>query len=306
MGDHPALIAFRTLGRVTWFGVFVPQLRMSYPTIEARVLAAEDAGFDSVWFMDHLWAPAANDADTLEGWVLASAIAARTTTIRLGHLVNCDPFRHPAVLAKMAATLDVISGGRLELGLGWGSVAAELHAFGITEAPAAERSARLRETLLVLGKMFRGEPFDFDGRFVSLRGAIGRPVPIQQPIPIHIGGGGVRLTMPLVREFAQFWNCPSYAVDRFEELRTLAAPARITMQRPIGLAPTAAAREEVDELARRRFGAWGGLVTGTAEEVAAVLRADVARGVEGFVVQFHDFATPETLRHFMREVAPAV
>src|SRR3954469_22860403 len=94
---------------------------MSFDVILERTLAAEAAGFDSVWLMDHLAAPAAPDQDTFEGWTLAAALAARTTTIRIGHLVTCDPFRHPAVLAKMAATVDVISGGRLELGIGWGS-----------------------------------------------------------------------------------------------------------------------------------------------------------------------------------------
>ena len=112
-----------------WFGVFLPQLRMSFDTILERTLAAEAAGFDSVWLMDHLAAPAAPQWDTLEGWTLAAALAARTTRIRLGHLVTCDPFRHPSVLAKMAATVDVLSGGRLDLGIGWGSVDAELRAW---------------------------------------------------------------------------------------------------------------------------------------------------------------------------------
>ena len=95
---------------------------MSFERIVERTLAAEAAGFDSVWLMDHLAAPMAPEVDTLEGWTVASALAARTSTIRIGHLVLCDPFRHPALLAKMAASLDVISDGRLELGLGWGSV----------------------------------------------------------------------------------------------------------------------------------------------------------------------------------------
>jgi len=81
-----------------WFGLFLPQLRMSFDVILERTLAAEAAGFDSVWLMDHLAAPAASDQDTFEGWTLAAALAARTTTIRIGHLVTCDPFRHPALL----------------------------------------------------------------------------------------------------------------------------------------------------------------------------------------------------------------
>src|SRR5262245_45041864 len=113
-----------------WFGLFLPQLRMSFDTIVERTLAAEAAGFDSVWLMDHMAPPGMPHHDSFEGWTLASALAARTSTIRIGHLVTCAPFRHPALLAKMAATVDVLSDGRLDLGLGWGSVPAELRTFG--------------------------------------------------------------------------------------------------------------------------------------------------------------------------------
>ena len=158
-----------------WFGIYLPQLRMSFDRILERTLAAEAAGFDSVWLMDHFTAPAAPEVDTFEGWTVATALAARTSTIRIGHLVLCDPFRHPALLAKMAATLDVISGGRLELGIGWGSVPAELETYGFGPEPPAVRAAKLRETLEILELMFGGEPFDYDGAHYQLRRAIGRP-----------------------------------------------------------------------------------------------------------------------------------
>jgi alkanesulfonate monooxygenase SsuD/methylene tetrahydromethanopterin reductase-like flavin-dependent oxidoreductase (luciferase family) len=289
-----------------WFGAFLPQLRMSFDTVLERTLAAEAAGFDSVWLMDHLAAPAAPEWDTFEGWTLAAGLATRTNRIRLGHLVTCDPFRHPAVLAKMAATLDALSNGRLELGLGWGSVDAELRAFGIDAGPADERAARLRETLEILPRMFSGEPFDYAGEHYRLEGARGRPVPVQDRIPLHIGGAGPKLTMPLVREFADWWNCPSYAAGRLAELRPLAGSARVSVQHPVGLAAGAADREEAREIAIRRFGSWGGVVTGTPAEVADALVADVAIGARGFVLQFHDFGTDGTLKRFMDEVAPAV
>ena len=289
-----------------WFGLFLPQLRMSFDTILERTLAAEAAGFDSVWLMDHLAAPAAPGWDTLEGWTLAAGLATRTSRIRLGHLVTCDPFRHPAVLAKMAATLDVLSGGRLELGLGWGSVDAELRTFGIDAGTAPERAARLRETLEILPLMFAGEPFDYSGAQYRLAGAVGRPVPVQSRIPVHIGGAGPKLTMPLVRDFADWWNCPSYAADRLEEVRPLAGDARVSVQHPVGLAAGDANRAEVSALTQRRFGSWGGIVTGAAEEVAGALVADVDFDARGFVLQFHDFGTTETLERFMGEVAPAV
>lgn len=291
---------------MTTFGLFLPQLRMSFATILERTLAAEAAGFDSVWLMDHLAAPAAPDQDTFEGWTLASALAVRTTTIRIGHLVTCDPFRHPAVLAKMAATVDVLSDGRLELGLGWGSVPRELETYGIAAGSSTARAARLRETIEILDLMFAGEPFDHDGT-VELRGAIGRPRPVQLPRPpLHIGGAGPKLTMPIVRDHADWWNCPTYAVDRLAELRPLAGDARVSVQHPVGLATGSADRNEVLAVAQHRFGGWGGLVAGTAPEVADALGVEAATGVEGFIIQLTDFGKPETIDRFMTDVAPTV
>ena len=106
-------------------------------------------------------------------------------------------------------------------------------------------AAKLRETLEVLDLMFAGETFDYDGEHVQLHQAIGRPVPAQPRIPVHIGGGGPRLTMPLVERFADWWNCPGYALDRIDELRPLAGTARVSTQHPIGLAPDSASRDEV-------------------------------------------------------------
>ena len=291
---------------MTWFGLFLPQMRMTFDAILERVLVAEAAGFDSVWLMDHLAPPAALDHDSLEGWTLAAALAARTSRIRIGHLVTCDPFRHPAVLAKMVATVDVVSGGRVELGIGWGSVPAELRTFGIGERPARERAARLRESLEVCALMLAGERFDYSGEHFRLAGAIGRPVPVQARVPVHIGGAGPQLTMPLVRDFADWWNCPSYGVDRLAELRPLAGDARVSVQRPVGLALHQAGRDEMLAMSERRFGAWGGLVAGTVSEIVDVLAADVDAGAEGFVLPFTDFATPATIDLFMSEVAPAL
>lgn len=287
-------------------GVFLPQLRMSFATIEERVLAAEEAGYHSVWFMDHLAPPAAPDADCFEAWTLATAVGARTSSIRIGHLVLCNQFRHPALLAKMAATLDVLTGGRLELGIGWGSVREELRAWGIGDEPAPVRAERLREALEVLRLLFTGERVSYRGRHYRLDDVAARPTPVNGRVPIHIGGGGPKLTMPLVREFADWWNCPSYAVERLPDLRPLAGAARVSVQHPVGLAPSSAARDEVADTARRRFGSWGGLLCGTPDEVAAALRAEADAGVELFVLQFSDFGTPATLRLFATEVLPAL
>jgi len=288
------------------FGVFLPQLRMSFATIEAKVRSAEELGYHSVWLMDHLAAPAAPQHDTLEGWTLAAALAALTSSVRLGHLVTANPLRHPAVLAKMAATVDVVSGGRLELGLGWGSLEDELVTYGIGIASRPTRAAQLGEAIEVIELMFTGEPFDYAGRHFRLKGAVGRPRPLAGRVPVHIGGAGRRLTLPLVARHADWWNCPSYAVDQLEELRPLAGKARVSVQHPVGLASSTAARAEVEQLTTKRFGAWGGIVTGTPDDVAAALARERRAGVELFILQFHDFATPDTLARFAREVIPAL
>ena len=288
------------------FGLFLPQVRLPFETLLERSLVAEAAGFDTVWFMDHLLAAGAPELDVLEGWTTATAVAARTERMRVGHMVLCDAFRHPAVLAKMVVSLDQISGGRLELGIGWGSFPDELKAFGFGAPSAADRSARLAETLEVLQLLFTGESVTYNGRFVELDGAFCHPTPVQDPLPIHIGGAGERLTLPLVRRFAQWWNCPSYAVDRLEELLPQVGDARVSVQHPVALVTDPSERATVEEVVQRRFRGWGGIMCGTPEEVAAALSREVALGVERFVVQLWDFATPASIETFAREVIPRV
>ena len=215
-------------------------------------------------------------------------------------------FRHPALLAKMAATLDVLSDGRLELGLGWGSVPDELVRYGFGDHPAAHRAAHLEDTLEVLERMFTGEPFSYEGNHLTMTGRARAP---------DTGAGegadpprrrGKRLTLPLVARYADWWNCPTYALDQFDELKPLTGTARVSVQRVVALAASTAEREEVVATAERRFGAWGGLVAGTPDEVVAALRADRERGAELFIVQFTDFGLPATMRLFAAEVTPAL
>jgi alkanesulfonate monooxygenase SsuD/methylene tetrahydromethanopterin reductase-like flavin-dependent oxidoreductase (luciferase family) len=288
------------------FGFFLPQIRLPWPEILARALCAERLGYHSLWLMDHLAAPAAEENDCLEAWTLATALAARSERIRIGHLVLCNSFRHPALLAKMAATLDRVSGGRLELGLGWGSQPGELSSFGIGEEPPAVRAARLRETIEILRLLFSGERVSYEGRFFRLNNAIARPTPVQAPLPIHIGGAGPKLTLPIVREQADWWNCVSTGVERLAELRPLVGDVRISVQHPVALAESEAARESTRERAKKRFAGWGGLVCGTADEVAEALAREARMGVELFICVFADGGRPETLERFARDVVPAV
>ena len=288
------------------FWLYLPQMRMSFGTITERARAAEQAGFDGIAVMDHFAPPALPSADSFDAMTTAAAIAARTDQLKISHLVLCSSFRHPSVLAKEMVSLDHLSGGRFELGIGWGSVPGELSRFGLPVEEPARRSARLEEYLQVFAALFTGQPVDFDGEFVTLRGAQLSPVPLAGRIPVVIGGGGARLTMPLVARYADWWNCPGYAFDRFDGLRKLAGSARISTQHPVGLAATAADVPTVTAITQRRFGGWGGLLAGTAADVAGALADLQARGVERFYLQFSDFGLPETLARFGADVIPRV
>jgi alkanesulfonate monooxygenase SsuD/methylene tetrahydromethanopterin reductase-like flavin-dependent oxidoreductase (luciferase family) len=239
-------------------------------------------------------------------FVTAAAVAVATTTVSITPLVTCASFRHPAVLAKIAVSLDHLSQGRFELGIGWGSVPAELGVYGIHDEPPAVRSARLAEQLALLEALFTGEAFDHHGRFYTLEKAQQRPRPINGRIPILIGGAGPKLTMPLVARYADWWNVPSTDVYRVDEMRALAGNARVSTQHVIGLAATSTALRDVEDLSRKRFGNWRGLIIGTPDQVADQLIAIARSGVERFFLPFSDFAPPETLQLFGSEVIPAV
>jgi len=286
------------------FWLYLPQMRMSFATITERARAAEQAGFDGIALMDHLAPPGLPTADMYDAITTAAAIAMGTTRLKIGHLVLCSSFRHPSVLAQEMVSLDHLSGGRCELGIGWGSVPGELTRFGLPLAASADRAARLGEYLEITEALFTGQPVDFEGEFFTLHGAQLSPRPLAGRIPVVIGGGGSRLTMPLVARYADWWNCPGYAFDRLDQLRPLAGTARISTQHPVGLAATAEDVPVATALAERRFGGWGGLITGTAADIAGRLAGLADRGVERFYLQFSDFGTPGTLDRFGDEVIP--
>jgi alkanesulfonate monooxygenase SsuD/methylene tetrahydromethanopterin reductase-like flavin-dependent oxidoreductase (luciferase family) len=304
------------------FGIYVPQLGFDYAQIRERADACEALGFHSIWFFDHLYGPELPDLPALEGWTLATAVLAQTERLRVGHLVLSATFRHPALLAKMATTLDVISGGRLELGLGSGSYAPEHERAGMAWGTLAERTALLAETLEIVAGGFASDSVTTDGPRFPLHDFPVRPRAVQQPRPpIHVGGAGERRTLPLVARYADVWNCPTYALGELDRKRAALvreceaigrdpASIRLSIEAVLVLAADDAALADARARAARRFPGtgWGldaGGFVGTPATVVARIRERVEQGFTFFVFFTHDRAAPETLELFAREVMPA-
>jgi alkanesulfonate monooxygenase SsuD/methylene tetrahydromethanopterin reductase-like flavin-dependent oxidoreductase (luciferase family) len=280
---------------------FVPQLRMEMGDLLDRARAAERAGFVGLALMDHLAPPMAESRPLLDAMACAAWLLARTDHLRVGHLVLCDGFRHPSLLAKEAATLTEASGGRFELGLGSGSVPEELDRFGVGRLDGSARTRRLGESLEVLAGLWSGEPFDFEGEFFRLSGAQQRPTP-RSPIPIVLGGIGPR-TMELVARHATWWNLPVHRLDRLEGLRTSTGAARVSVQLMVAFVAEGTDRAEVEEPARRRYASMGeGLLVGDAAEVRRRLSQLATLGVERAYIWFADLAPASTLESFGAEV----
>jgi hypothetical protein len=221
-------------------------------------------------------------------------LASKTQRLRVGSLVLCDSFRHPAVLAREAVSIDHASGGRYELGIGWGSVAGELATFGIGSQEPKVRLSRLRESLEIIKALWSGEAIDFEGEHFDLHGAQQVPRPVGH-IPIVIGGAG-KGTMRLVAEHADWWNVHTHIVDKLDEMRPLAGTARCSLQVQVAFVPPSGPRAEIEETARRRFGRTP--IVGTAPELVEYFGSLQQRGVERAYVWFCDFAAPQTLAAF--------
>ncbi|MBI4729110.1 MAG: TIGR03560 family F420-dependent LLM class oxidoreductase [Acidobacteria bacterium] len=277
---------------------------------------AEDRGFDSAWMSDHFFLDLGKYGGptrrygSLEAFTTLAAVAAATRRVRLGTLVACEAFRPPTLLAKMVATLDVMSGGRVDLGLGAGWYAAEFEAAGIPFPPAAERFARLRESAIIVGGMLERSPFSFEGRHYRAEEAPNEPRPVQSPRPpIWIGGkGGPRLRQ-VVAEVADGWNTawrwtPEDYAARVRALRETCEragrdPAAVRLS--LGLIALVGSDRADLEARWRTLQRWapggaldgtslddyavGGLV-GTPEECAARAREFEALGVEHLILTF--------------------
>jgi alkanesulfonate monooxygenase SsuD/methylene tetrahydromethanopterin reductase-like flavin-dependent oxidoreductase (luciferase family) len=204
------------------FGIMTAPQQVGYHDV-LRVWREADAipVIEHAWLFDHLM-PIAGDptGPIFEGWTLLSALAAQTSRLRIGLLVTSNRFRPPAMLAKIAATVDVVSGGRLDFGIGAGSrpsdpiARREYEAHGLPFHDADYAVASLDEACAVIRKLWTDdEPFEFDGRYHHLTGAYGNPKPVQQPHPPIVIGGRAKATLRVVARHADVWNIPGGDTD---------------------------------------------------------------------------------------------
>jgi alkanesulfonate monooxygenase SsuD/methylene tetrahydromethanopterin reductase-like flavin-dependent oxidoreductase (luciferase family) len=278
---------------VEWY-LFLPQVRLSAADISDRARHAEASGFDGIAFIDHLEAPGLPDESIWEAMGIATWVAAKTERLRIGHLVLCDAFRHPAVLAKQAVTLSEASEGRFELGLGAGSWPSEFARFGVGQQDPRARAEQLGRHLALIRRYWGDDD--------EQSGPAAQAPRRSHPIPLVLGGSGPKM-MELVRKYADWWNLPAHQLDRLAKLAPAAGTARMSIQQMVGFVRSGSDPDTVREVSTRRFGNLGsGLVCGDADELAGHFGDLAAQRVERFYVWFADFAAPDSLHEFGESV----
>lgn len=184
-----------------------PRYGFTFSEVVQIAQTSEQAGYDAVWTSDHLfWDAHSTQRNCLETWTLLTALAPLTTTLRLGTLVTCNSFRNPSLLAKIVASLDTISQGRVDCGLGAGWNALEYRAYGVPFPPVGTRLEQLHEAVQLLKQLWRHDRVSFHGQHYALEDALCAPKPLQQPLPLWIGGQGEKRLLRLVAEAADGWN----------------------------------------------------------------------------------------------------
>lgn len=313
-----------TSQRPVRFGVHTGPQHVGYQELVKLWQRADQLGFHWASVFDHFMPIAGADVEgpCLEGMVALTALATQTSRLRIGTLVLGVTYRHPAVLANMAATLDIVSGGRLELGLGAAWFQGEHEAYGITFPPPAERIRRLREALKVIKLLWTEHKANFDGRYYTLKDALCEPKPLQKPRPpLWVGGMGEQLTLRVVAEEADGWNAFMLPPDAFQHKLDILAQhcARVgrdsaTVQKSMMVSLVLdenkdRAEERVRAVAQRQGFPLeqlrGRVMVGTPQEVIERLRTYNQMGVDLFILGMQAPYDYTTLELCAEKVMPA-
>jgi F420-dependent oxidoreductase-like protein len=303
------------------FGIQTPQEGASYAALAEHWREAERLGYDTIWLDDHFYGVVLPPhAEQLESWVTLAALARETSRIRFGTLVGCNSYRNPALVAKMAASLDVISGGRLEFGLGAGWFQKEYEDYGYEFPPIKQRLAQFAEALEICVRMWRDDRASFAGQHYRIDGAWNRPQPVQKPHPpIVIGGSGEKVLLKLVARYAQVWNMGGSPAEFVHKRKILDLHCA-----DVGRDPREIERswfgpllidddpERLDRRLKKRAAAAGvgaaldeRMIAGTPEQVIARIREFTAIGVTHFIAMFGRVDDLRATRMFAEKVIPA-
>jgi F420-dependent oxidoreductase-like protein len=303
------------------FGIW-PSPANSWDDILALTAHCEQTGWDGVYFADHFMpngpGPEPLDGNTLECWSVMAALAASVPRLRLASLVTSVTYRHPAVLAKIAAAVDQVSRGRLTLGVGAGWQQNEHAAYGLPLGTVRERMDRFEEAVQVLRSLLSQPRTTFDGQYFEIQNAPSQPAPVQPHLPLLIGGGGERRTMRLAARYADHWNSwttPEVLAHKVPVLREHCEqvgrdPAEISVSTQALLFLSTDKEWLAEAATRRRAGPAGApVISGTPAEVTDIIGRYAQAGADEFIIP--DFTLgplerkKDTCDLFLQEVAPA-
>jgi F420-dependent oxidoreductase-like protein len=284
----------------------------AYEALTSVALTAEETGFDSLWLSDALWPPDDSSHFLFECWTTTAALARDTTRVRIGQLVTFSGLRHPALLAKMASTVDVMSHGRLTLGIGSGfpGLAPQFRAYGYDYPDVAVRSRQLREAIQILLAMWTQEEATFEGKYYQVHGAINSPKGVQQPhIPLLIGGNGEQVTLKLVAQYGDachVFGDPATIAHKFAVLKQHCQAAgrdyESIRRATIAICVIADTDEQAEARlpeAAKAFGR-GGLV-GSPATIRKRIAALEEAGVQELMLRFPNALELDGIRRFAQE-----
>jgi F420-dependent oxidoreductase-like protein len=312
------------------FGAFIPQgwklelaglggAEQQWARAVEIAQLAEALGYDSLWVYDHVHnVPVPSTESMFECWTTMAAISQVTDRIRLGQMVGCASYRNPALLAKITASIDVMSGGRLDWGIGAGWYDQEYRAYGYDFPSAADRIRGMRETVEIVKALWSEPEATYEGRIYSVAGAQCDPKPLQKPHPpIWIGGGGEQLTLRVVARHADrsnFGGKPEEFAHKCEVLKDhCRAVGRDYDEITKTWSPDLFIRETEAELAAadpqsqwgEPFDSWkAGNLVGTPEQVAAKVQQYIDLGCTGFYPWCSDYPETESVRLFAEKIVP--
>ncbi|HEY3194889.1 MAG TPA: LLM class F420-dependent oxidoreductase [Candidatus Dormibacteraeota bacterium] len=305
------------------FGIKTTPTGTTWEAIRDTWRLAERLGFDSAYLFDHMMPPSGDrSAACYEAWTTLSALATQVPRLQVGILVTANTYRYPSVLAKMAATLDVISGGRLELGLGAAWFEPDHLGYGIPFPPTPERISRLEEACHVIRMLWTQDVTNFKGRYYELSEAYCEPKPVRKPHPpILLGGGGEKFTLRVVARQADAWNIFQLSPAAFAQKSKLidtycheAGRDPQSIEKSINAVLAIAenpkdAEQVLNRIARRRGEdpavAKPTMLAGTSPEVIEQVAAYVRAGARHVVLSLQAPYETQQLEQFAADVMPA-